>query len=153
MTDMQFHLQYLMGTLSWSNVKLLRYASELGTPFSINIVDGKAALFYDKDFLDFISFPKQTNFYKMKTSSGLPFIGNAVLQGIDRVAFQCLWPCEFAASGEPCQFCFSGAEFESAASKGKPLPKAVKPEDLIEVIDYAVENIEVYNDQSKQEQR
>ncbi len=145
LTDMQFHLQYLMGVLSWSNLKLLRYASELGTPFTIQIIDGKPALFYKKEFLDFVTFPEKTDFYKQKTPGGLPFIGNAVIQGLDWVAFQCMWPCEFAAAGEPCEFCFSGAAFEVMARKGKPLPKALSSQDFVSIVDYAVKNVNTYN--------
>ena len=35
LTDMGFHLQYLGGMLSWDNLKLLKYASQLGTPFTL----------------------------------------------------------------------------------------------------------------------
>lgn len=90
MTDMQFHLQYLMGALSWSNLKLLKYASELGTPFTIRLYEEQPALFYKNEYLDTISFAPKTGFYQQKTTRGLPFIGNAVLQGLDWVAFQCL---------------------------------------------------------------
>jgi hypothetical protein len=84
LTDMGFHLRYLTGILSWDNLKLLRYASDLETPFSLKISEGKPALFYNDIFLDFVSFPPKTDFYGQKTSSGLPFIGNAVLQGVTR---------------------------------------------------------------------
>ena len=57
LTDMGFHLRYLTGILSWDNLKLLRYASDLETPFSLKISEGKPALFYNDIFLDFVSFP------------------------------------------------------------------------------------------------
>lgn len=141
MTDMSFHLQYLTGALSWSNLKLLRYASQLGTPFSISLVEGKAALLHEERFVDWVSFPAKTDFYRRKTSSGLPFMGNTVIQGLDWVAFQCLWPCEYAAAGKPCEFCFSGAEFQTVARKGKPLPPAVKASDVAEIVSYAVDAV------------
>lgn len=119
LTDMSFHLKYLTGILSWDNLKLLKYASALETSFSLKLFDGKPALFYKDKFVDFVSFPPENDFYIQKTSLGLPFIGNSVLQGVDWVAFQCLWPCEYAASGKPCQFCFSGAEHEALAKKKK----------------------------------
>ncbi|MDR0472841.1 MAG: hypothetical protein LBH43_04120 [Treponema sp.] len=115
MTDMSFHLSYLTGRLSWDNLKLLKFASQLYTPFAIRLIDGRLALLHDNVFLDFISFLPYTDFYKQKTASGLPFIGNAVLQGCNWVAFQCLWVCEYAISGKPCEFCFSGAEFQNLA--------------------------------------
>ncbi|MDR3310357.1 MAG: hypothetical protein LBS90_03275 [Oscillospiraceae bacterium] len=139
MTDVGFHLQYLNGALSWDNLKLLRYASELGTPFSVKLADGKAALFYEKEFVDFVTFPPYTDFYKRRTSGGLPFAGNAVLQGLDWVAFQCLWHCEFAAAGKPCEFCFSGAEFEANAKRGKAQPQAVSASDVAEITRCAFE--------------
>jgi hypothetical protein len=63
-----------------------------------------------------------------------------VLQGLDWVAFQCLWHCEFAAAGKPCEFCFSGAEFESLARRGKAQPSAVSASDVAEIVRYAFEN-------------
>lgn len=137
MTDTGFHLRYLSGLLSWDQLKLLRYASQLGTPFSLRMRDERAALFYEDEWVDFVSFPPPTDFYRQKTAGGLPYAGNAVLQGLDWVAFQCLWPCEYAAAGKPCQFCFSGADFECLAKKGKPLPSAVSAADVAEVVSYA----------------
>ncbi|MDR2360395.1 MAG: hypothetical protein LBD85_03815 [Oscillospiraceae bacterium] len=140
LTDVKFHLRYLSGMLSWNNLKLLRYASELGTPFSLKMLDGKAALCHNKEFITFVTFPEYTDFYLRKTTSGLPFMGNAVLQGLDWVSFQCLWACEFAASGKPCEFCFSGAEFSALASKSKPMPPVVPAKDAGEIARYAVNN-------------
>lgn len=141
LTDMGFHLQYLGGMLSWSNLKLLKYASDLGTPFRLALEEGKPALFYENKLIDFITFPKKTDFFTKKTSTGVPFIGNAVLQGIDWVAFQCLWYCEYAAAGKPCQFCFSGADFEALAKKGKPQPKAISASDVGEIVKYAIDKV------------
>jgi len=141
LTDMKFHLRYLTGILSWDNLKLLKYASQLGTPFNLKIVDGKPALFYEKEFIDFVSFPPYTDFYKKKTSSELPFSGNAVIQGRDWVAFQCLWVCEYALSGKACEFCFSGDAFQSMAAKGKKLPKPAKASDVAEIVEYGISNV------------
>lgn len=141
LTDMSFHLKQLGSMLSWNNIKLMKYASQLGTPFTISLKDERAALMYNGEFVDFISFAPPTDFYKKKTSSGMPYIGNAVLQGLDWVAFQCLWPCEFGAAGKPCEFCFSGAEFETLAAKKKPLPKAVLPTDVAEIVKYAFDHV------------
>jgi biotin synthase-related radical SAM superfamily protein len=69
--------------------------------------------------------------------SGTPYTGNAVLQGLDWVAFQCLWSCEYASEGLPCQYCFSGAAFQTLAEKGKPQPEALAPEDVAEIAAYA----------------
>ena len=140
LTDLSFHLKNMFSMFSWNNIKMMKYESDLRTPFSLCLLDDKAALFYEKDFVDFVTFQKKTDFYKQKTSSGLPFLGNAVLQGCDFVSFQCLWSCEYAAKGKPCEYCFSGAEFELLERKGKPQPQAVGSSDVVDVVRYAVEN-------------
>ena len=139
LTDTQFHLQYLSGILSWDNLKLLRHVKDLATPFSLRMQNGQTVLFYEDEEVDVVTFPPVSHFYKQKTASGRPFVGNAVLQGLDWVAFQCLWPCEFAGSGKACQFCFSGGDFDNLAKKGKPLPRAVPAADVKEIISYAFE--------------
>lgn len=140
LTDMAFHLKYLGGMLSWSNLKLLKYASQLGTDFLLDVHEEKPALFYKKEFVDYVRFPEKTDFFTQKTENGTPFLGNAVLQGVDWVAFQCLWSCEYAAAGEPCQFCFSGADFEALAKKEKQQPGALAAADVAEIVKYAVEH-------------
>jgi uncharacterized Fe-S cluster-containing radical SAM superfamily protein len=142
LTDVKFHLNYLSGMLSWSNLKLLRYASELGTPFSIHLHDGKAALFHKDEPVCNVKLPPYTDFYTRKTTAGTPFIGNAVLQGLDWVSFQCLWHCEYAAAGKPCQFCFSGADHCELAKKGKPQSAALSAADLREVVQYGIDNLD-----------
>jgi len=138
LTDTKFHLQYLSGILSWDNIKLLRNISDFATPFALRMRKGKPILFYEGEEVDEVSFPHASDFYKQKTEHGLPYIGNAVIQGIDWAAFQCLWPCEFAAGGETCQFCFSGGDFENMVKQGKKLPSAVSPEDFCEILSYAM---------------
>jgi hypothetical protein len=108
------------------------------------IVDAnRVGLFYQDELLDTVSFPAAFGFYRQKTSGGLPFIGNAVIQGMDWVAFQCLWPCEFAIAGKPCEYCFSGADFEARAKKDKPQPAPVAARDVAEVVAYAVSEVGV----------
>ena len=140
LTDLSFHLKQLFRMFSWNNLKLMKYESDLRTPFSLCLLDDKAALFYEKEFVDFVTFQKKTDFYKQKTSAGLPFLGNAVLQGCDFVSFQCLWPCEYAAKGKPCEYCFSGAEFEMLERKGKSQPQAVRSSDVVDIVRYAIAN-------------
>jgi hypothetical protein len=142
MSDVKFHLNYLSGMLSWSNLKLLRYAGELGTPFRLRLREGKPVLFHKNEPICNVKFPDYTDFYQQKTSSGLPFIGNAVLQGLDWVSFQCLWFCEYAAGGKPCQFCFSGAEQQELAAKGKAQPTTVASSDLREIVQFAGDNLD-----------
>ena len=141
LTDMGFHLRYLTGLLSWDNLKLIRYAQQLETPFALKVLDDKPALFHDNNFVDFVSFPPRTDFYEQKTTTGLPFTGNAVIQGSDWVSFQCLWVCEYATSGKACEFCFSGDAFYSMARKGKKLPAPMNHLDLVEIVDYGIGNV------------
>jgi hypothetical protein len=143
MTDLAFHLQYLSGALSWDNVKLLRYASQLGTPFSVKLIEDQAALLYEGELVDFVTFAPHTAFYQCKTPDGLPFLGNAVLQGLDWVAFQCLWPCEYAIAGKACEFCFSGAEFEANAKRSRAQPVPPGAGDVSEIVRYAAERVGV----------
>ncbi|GHU64090.1 hypothetical protein FACS1894123_08210 [Bacteroidia bacterium] len=125
-----------------TNVQLtdMGFLPELTTPFRLRVLEEKPALFYEHDLIDFVTFHKKTDFYKQKTASGLPYLGNSVLQGCDFVAFQCLWSCEYAAKGKVCEFCFSGAEFEALARKGKSQPPAVGASDVTEIVQYAVQN-------------
>ena len=145
LTDMGFHLKNLKGMLSWNTLKLLKYAKDLTTDFALSVAEpaegGKTprcSLTYKGEHIDYVTFPPYNDFYKQKTISGLPYVGNAVLQGIDWVAFQCLWPCEFAAAGKPCQYCYSGLEFQSLAQRRKKLPKPVPAKDMAEIVSYAI---------------
>jgi hypothetical protein len=163
LTDLTFHLRLLAGMLSWSQIKLLRYASDLDTPFTlkpltskvggkvegtaggvdkavakgVDEVAEKAGLFWKGELLDTVSFPPHSDFYAQRTATGLRFVGNTVLQGLDWVAFQCLWPCEYAAAGKPCEFCFSGADFEALRKKSKPLPPPLSATDVVEIVAWA----------------
>jgi uncharacterized Fe-S cluster-containing radical SAM superfamily protein len=139
LTDMDFHLKHLT-QLSWSNLKSVRYASQFDTPFQLKILDEKPALFCDKEFVCFVTFHKKSDFYTQKTSSGLSFLGNAVLQGSDLVSFQCLWHCEYAAAGKPCQYCFMGADFEARTKRRRTQPSAVSASNVAEIVRYAVLN-------------
>ena len=146
LTDMGFHLRYLTGILSWDNLKLLRYAQQLETPFSLKLVDtNKVALMHKDDFVDFITFPPPSDFYKQKTAAGLPYVGNSVIQGLDWVAFQCLWACEYATSGKACEFCFSGDAFHNMVQKGKKLPQAILASDVAEIIEYGIKQVGTSN--------
>ena len=145
MTDTNFHMRYLSGILSWDNLRLLKYMGDLATPFSLRMQNNQTVLCYNGKQLDTVTFPPASGFYRQKTLSGRPFIGNAVMQGLDWVAFQCLWPCEYAAGGQPCQFCFSGGDFENAVKKGKALPNAAPPSDMAEITEYALKNEHVQN--------
>lgn len=138
LTDLTPHLRYLSNVLDDG-----KSGTELITPFSLKMSSDNTILCYKNEEIDTITFPPATDFYKQKTALGLPFVGNSVLQGVDWVAFQCLWVCEYAATGQPCQFCFSGANFESVVKHGKSLPKAVPAADVAEIVKYAIDKVGV----------
>ena len=140
LTDISFHLKLIGSMFSWNNLKLMRYMGEMKTPFTMKVLNDRPVLYYEDTPVCEVSFPSKTDFYAQKTSSGLSFIGNAVIQGKQWIAFQCLWPCEYAASGKPCQFCFSGGTFETLARKDKPLPYIPSVSDVSEIVRYAVQN-------------
>ena len=139
-TDLGFHMETLSAMFSWDNLKLFKHMSDMKTDFRISLADGKPVLRYRDREVCPIEFMKGTDFYKQKTSSGMPFAGNSVLQGCDWVAFQCLWPCEYACAGKPCQYCFSGGQYSALAKRNKPMPFIPSPQDVVEVIDYAMRN-------------
>ena len=139
-TDLGFHLSTLSSMFSWDNLKLLKYMADMTTPFRIKLEGDKPALYHNKDKVCDVSFFPKSQFFKQNTTSGMPFMGNAVIQGCNWVAFQCLWPCEYACAGKPCQYCFSGGEFETLARKNKPMPFIPSPKDVAEVVNYAIDN-------------
>lgn len=139
-TDLGFHLSTLSSMFSWDNLKLLKYMNDMTTDFRIALQGNTPVLLYKGKEVTPIQFLPGTQFYAQKTSSGMPYAGNAVLQGCDWVAFQCLWPCEYACAGKPCQYCFSGGQFEALARQKKPMPFIPSPRDVAEVVKYAVEN-------------
>ena len=139
-TDLGFHLSTLSSMFSWDNLKLFRYMNDMKTDFRIELSGGEPLLMYKGKEVCPVSFMPGTKFFSQKTSSGMPFMGNAVLQGCNWVAFQCLWPCEYAMAGKPCQYCFSGGQFESLAKRNKPMPFIPSPQDVSEVVRYAIEN-------------
>jgi hypothetical protein len=139
MTDLAFHMGYIRSAISWDMFKQLKYFTQLKTPFSLEMADAKTTiLLYQNSKITEVRFPKYSEFYRQKTSSDLPFIGNAVLQGTEWLSFQCLWSCDYACAGEPCQYCYSGGIFESLTRKRKPLPRFPTPEDAAEIAEYAI---------------
>ena len=139
-TDLGFHLSTLSSMFSWDNLKLFRYMNDMTTDYRLSLVDGTPTLLYKGEVVTPVELFPASNFFKQKTSSGMHFMGNAVLQGCDWVAFQCLWPCDYACAGKPCQFCFSGGQFEALAKRHKPMPFIPSPRDVSEVVLYAVEH-------------
>ena len=139
-TDLSLHLSTLSSMFSWDNLKLFKYMSDMTTDFRVELSDGEPILLHKGTEVCPVSFMPHTEFFSRKTSSGMPFIGNAVLQGCNWVAFQCLWHCEYAVAGKACQFCFSGGQYEALAKRGKPMPFVPSPQDVAEVVSYAIEN-------------
>ena len=141
MTDIALHLRYLRQAMSLESLKQIGTFFQGWKPFDLKLSEqGKATLSYDGEKITDVSFPRKSHFYEQKTSSGLPFLGNAVLQGVDTVAFQSLWPCEIARAGYSCQFCYTGGISEQLAKKHKPEPRIPSLKDAAEIVDYAVNN-------------
>ena len=139
LTDLSFHMSYIKSAISWDIFKQLKYLPQMKTPFILNIDKSKKAILsHNGEIITEVSFPKSSSFYEQKTSSGLPFLNNAVLQGTEWLSFQCLWSCEYACAGEPCQYCYSGGVFESRTKKKKPLQKFPTPQDAAEIVEYAI---------------
>ena len=139
-TDLSLHLSTLSSMFSWDNLKLFKYMSDMTTDFRVELSGEEPVLTHKGTEVCPVSLMPGSKFFSQKTSSGMPFMGNAVLQGCNWVAFQCLWPCEYATAGKSCQFCFSGGQFEALAKRNKPMPFIPSPQDVVEVVRYAVEN-------------
>jgi hypothetical protein len=139
MTDVALHMRYLKSAISLESLRNMRYALQIRTPFRLEVSDtGSPVLLHNGNEVTQVSFPPASRFYEQTTSSGLPYLGNAVLQGRDFLSFQCLWPCDYAKAGYSCQFCYSGGVFERLARKRKPGPPLPTPRDVAEITDYAV---------------
>jgi hypothetical protein len=139
MTDLAFHMEYIRSAISWDILRQVKYLPQLKTPFTLEYSsDDSAVLRYRNSDVTEVRFPPYSEFYKQKTASKLPFIGNAVLQGTEWLSFQCLWSCDYACAGEPCQYCYSGGVFEERTRKKKELPRFPTPEDAAEIAEYAI---------------
>ena len=136
-TDLGFHFSTPSSLFSWDNLKLFKYMNDMTTDYRLALSEGQPTLFFKGEAVTPVELLPGSEFYRQKTASGMPFMGNAVLQGCDWVAFQCLWPCEYACAGKPCQFCFSGGQFEALARRHKPMPPVPSPRDVSEVVLYA----------------
>lgn len=139
LTDLSFHMSYVRSAISWDMMKQLRHLRDLKTPFSLEPSDGSTAILsYEGTEVTTVTFPPASRFYDQHTSSGLPFRGNAVLQGREWVSFQCLWSCDYACAGLPCQYCYSGGVFEARTRRKKQLPRFPGPQDAAEIVEYAM---------------
>lgn len=139
LTDLSFHMEYIRSVINWDNLSQLKYFTQLRTGFSLKMDESDTpAIYYQKQKITPIQLIHPTDFYQRKTSSGLPFLGNAVLQGTDWLSFPLLWKCDYAICGEPCQYCFSGGELAALSKRRKPLPKYPLPDDVAEIVEYAL---------------
>ena len=108
------------------------------SPFRLGIAaNGNASLSCEGTPVTEVSFPPQTDFYRQRTSTGRPFLGMAVLQGLDALSFPYLWPCTYARGGQACQFCHCGGFSEQLAREGHPEPSFPMAQDVADVVDYA----------------
>ena len=139
LTDIALHLRYLKQAMSVESLKQIGTFFQGWKPLDLKVSDsGKAELSYEGEKITEVGFPVRSHFYEQKTSSGLPFIGNAVLQGVDTLAYQYLWPCELARAGYSCQYCYTGGISEQLARKHKPELRIPSLRDAAEIFDYAV---------------
>jgi hypothetical protein len=108
------------------------------SPFRLGTAaNGGASLSYEGTPVTDVSFPPKTNFYRQITSTGRPFLGMAVLQGLDVLSFPYLWSCVHARGERACQFCHCGGFSEQLARDGYQEPSFPTPQDVADVVDYA----------------
>jgi DNA-binding PadR family transcriptional regulator len=100
--------------------------------------DGQTLLCDREHVVAPVRFPRATRFYQQATSRGVPYKGLAILQGHDVLTFPYLWPCEYAAAGQPCRFCHCGNYTQHMAAMGTPLVIGAGASDVAEVVRYAV---------------
>ena len=97
LTDLAFHMDYIKTAITWDTLNQLKYYSQIKIDFRLDLDEfQQPAIFYRKQKLVNVSFPKPTDFYDQITSSGTPFRGNAVLQGTQWLSFHLLWKCDYA---------------------------------------------------------
>ena len=137
-TDMEPVLARWGQRYFWTEEEKKSYHPQLETPFHIRIADDRPALFFHEQFMEYVSFPPRTDFYDQKASSGLSFLNNAVLQGLDWLTFGYLWPCDFAKMGLPCQYCHCGNDTAAKVKNHVPFPDMITGDDMADIIRYAV---------------
>jgi len=139
LTDLSFHMEYISSVISWNMIKQVKYLPDLKTDFHLKLDENDCpAIYHKKQKITTIEFLEYTDFYKQKTTSGLPFVGNAVLQGTDWVSFPLLWRCDFGIINEPCQYCFPAGEIASMSAAKKRDLKYPTPDDVAQMVEYAI---------------
>ncbi|NLX99106.1 MAG: hypothetical protein GXY83_23450 [Rhodopirellula sp.] len=113
-------------------------------PFELSLGPrGNPCLLHRGEFVADVSLPSPTAFYRQRTSRGVPFLGMAVLQGQDVLAFPYLWPCELAKAGLACAFCHCGNFTQQQSFSGTPGGFPFTAQDVAEAVHYAV-NVEKF---------
>jgi hypothetical protein len=139
LSDLSFHMEYIKSVINWNTLSQLKYLPQLRTDFSLRLDHtGRPILYYKKQPVTPVQFVDRSDFYQQQTASGLPYLGNAVLQGTEWLSFPLLWKCDYAWRGEPCQYCFSGGELAALSKRHKPVPKYPTPDDVAEIVEYAI---------------
>ena len=139
LTDLSFHMEYIKTIVTWDMLKQVKYLPDLKTDFTLKLDENDCpAIYHKKQKITTVEFLDYTDFYQQKTSSGLPFVGNAVLQGTDWVSFPLLWRCDFGMINEPCQYCFPAGEIASMSPEKKRHLHYPTPEDVAEMVEYAI---------------
>lgn len=139
-TDVGPFLDAMGGRYQWSTEEKRTYNPQLQTPFNVRVIDGRAALLYHDDVLDWITFPPAVDFYERKTTAGTPFAGTISLRGTDFATFAYLWPCEYAHAGRPCEYCHSGIQTARAAERGEQLGGCFPVKESAEMLKWGVEH-------------
>jgi hypothetical protein len=112
------------------------------SPFRLKLgSNGKPCLVHREAFIAEVGFPPPTALFEQKTSRGTPFLDLVAMQGWDVLVFAYLWPCEFAKARMACQFCHCGHYTQQAVIEGRLENFLVPPEEVAEVVHYAV-NVE-----------
>jgi hypothetical protein len=138
-SDLSFHMEYIKSVISWNTLAQIKYLPQMKTNFSLQKDEnGGPAIYFKKQKVCPVQFIPRSDFYNQKTASGLPFRGNAVLQGTDWLSFQMLWKCDYALRGEPCQYCFSGGELASLSQKKRSMQRYPTAEEIAEIVEYAI---------------
>lgn len=138
LTDMEPMLSKLSERYYWTEEEKKSYHPQLETPFFLREFEGRPALFFHNEFVDYVTFPVKNDFYDRFTSDGCPFLSKAVLQGTDWLTFGYLWPCEFAKAGMPCQYCHCGNDTYARTRNGVPYDQPISDAQMCEMIQYAM---------------
>ena len=82
LTDMALHLRYLKTAIVLEALRNIRQVARLKTPFTLDVsLDGRPVLSHNGAPVTEVAFPPASRFYEQRTTSGLPFLGNAAVAG------------------------------------------------------------------------